>query len=240
MKYFFKLIAILFFLNTFIYAEITIVYAKTQQYVGKPQPEQQIEIDKITTIANKENINVKFKAHPWKRALLMLEKGLVDGVINASYKDNRAKYSVYPMKDGKSDYTKRLNDGNSYYVYRNKNSDLHWDGKNFSQVGTVGVMSSYAVIEDLKKHPKIIIREFIKNTKLLRKLASGDLDAYAGTSRVVDELLKKYPALAKNIVRESLPIRKKEYYLIFSKIRYKHKTDEMEKIWQGLQKFNKK
>ncbi len=240
MKNFLKLIGILFFLNTLTYAEITIIYAKTQQYEGKPQPKQQIEIDKITAIANKENIDVKFKAHPWKRALLMLKKGLVDGVINASYKDSRAKYAVYPMKDEKADYTKRLNDGNSYYVYRNKSSDLQWDGKKFSRDGTVGVMSNYAVIEDLEKHPQIIIQEFIKNTKILRKLASGDLDAYAGTSRIVDEMLKNFPALAKNIVRESLPISKKEYYLIFSKITYKQKTNEMEKIWQGLQKFNKK
>lgn len=235
-----KIILTLLFLNTFMYSEIIIAYSKGSQDESKPKDNQQIEIDKIKTIAKNENIKVKFKAYPWKRSLLMLEKGLLDGVINASYKLNRTKYAIYPMKDGKVDYSKRLNEGNSYYVYLNKNSNLRWDGKNFSQAGIVGVMSSYAVIEDLKKHPKIIIKEFIKNSKILRKLAIGDIDAYAGTAIVVDELLKNYPILAKNILRESLPIRKKEYYLIFSKITYNKKNKVMEKIWQGLEKFNKK
>lgn len=206
----------------------------------QPTPAQKIDIEKIKQIAKTHNIKVTFKPTPWKRSLLMLEKGLVDGVINASYKTNRAKYANYPMKNGTLDGTKKLNDGNSYYIYKHKNSNIKWDGKKFINSGTVAVMEKYAVIDDLEKHSNITIKTFLNNSEIIRKVASGQIDAYAGSTKITDRLLKKYSTFAKNIVRESLPIRKKDYFLIFSKKTYNKKIEEMEIIWTGLQKFNEK
>lgn len=221
-------------------AEIVIAFAKSNMEASKkPSLLQKIELDKIQQIAHKNQIKVSFKPLPWRRSLLMVEKGLIDGVINASYKPNRAEYAKYPMVNGKPDSSKRLNDGNSYFIYRHVDSPLRWDGKSFSRSGKVGVMANYAVIEDLKKHKNITIIEFGNNSEIIRKLNSQKIDAYAGTLVLADEMLKKFPTLAKNIVRESLPIRKKEYFLIFSKKTYKEKAKEMETIWNGFKEFNK-
>jgi polar amino acid transport system substrate-binding protein len=236
-----KLLIPLILLSSFLYSDVVIAY--DTQSIGDPKkatPHQKIEIEKIKKIASKSNIKVSFEAVPWKRSLLMVEKGMIDRVIQASYKANRAKYANYPMKDGKADSSKRLNDGNSYYIYRHIDSALKWDGKTFSNSGIVAAMDKFAVIEDLKKHPNITIKTYTNNSEIIRKLASAQIDAYAGSAKITDDLLKRFPNLAKNIIRESLPIRKKDYFLIFSKITYKEKSKEMEKIWLGLQEFNEK
>lgn len=239
-----RFIKVLFLLTSLFYtylnAEIIIAY--DTKSLGNPKeitPNQRIEINKILNIAKTYNIKVTFKPVPWKRALLLVEKGLIDGVIQASYKTTRAAYAKYPMKNNEIDSSKKLNDGNSYYVYRNINSALRWNGKEFLNGGTVAAMEKYAVIEDLKKHPNIKIKTFLNNSQIVRKLAKEKLDAYAGIAKTTDKLLKKFPSLAKEIVKESIPIRKKDYFLIFSKITYKEKSKDMEKIWDGLKEFNK-
>lgn len=234
------ILVILIFSNT-LFADITIAFAQNSTIYGnKPSPSQKIEILKIKKIAETNNIKVFFKAAPWKRALLLLKKGVVDGVINASFKKSRAEYSVYPTKNGMLDRDKRLNDGNTYYIYRHKDSLLRWNGKKFKNSGTIGVKANYAVIEDLKKHSNIKIEEFILNAEIIRKLSLKKLDGYAASYQEAKLLIEKYPQFSKNILKESEPIRKKDYFLVFSKKTYKEKSKEMEKVWLGFQKINAK
>jgi len=233
------LVCMLLLLMNTSYADITIAFGASIG-VTKPAPNQKIDTDKLIKIAKDNNIKLILKPIPWKRALLLVEKGRVDGVINASYKENRAVYAKYPMLNNQLDSSRRLNDGMSYYIYKNRNSTLKWDGKKFiNPDGPVGVMAKFAVVEDLEKHPNITIQEFDNNPEVIRSLASAKIAGYAGTYIAVDKMLKKYPSFAKNIVRESIPIRKKEYFLIFSKKTYIHKKQEMEIIWNGLKLYNK-
>lgn len=231
---FFLIIALFGYLN----ADLTIAYSSK---TGIPTKFQKEDFYTLKTIAKKNHISITFKALPWKRSLLLVEKGMIDGVINASYKENRAKYANYPMKNNKPDSLRRLNDGASYYIYKNRNSKLVWNGKKFlNPDGKIGVMAKFAVIEDLKKHKNINIQEFDQNVEIIRSVAKGKIAAYAGSSRTVDNLLNKYPSLSKKIVRESIPIRKKEYYIVFSKKIFSKKKKEIEIIWNGLKKFNEK
>ncbi len=235
-----KQLFILLFLmySSFLHAELVIAFGSKS---GKVAEHQKPDLIKLQEIANKHNIDLILKPLPWKRALLLLEKGKIDGVINASYKNNRAIYAHYPMNDGKTDSSKRLNDGDSYYIYKNRDSSLVWDGKKFiNPDGAIGVMENYAVIEDLKKHNNITIKEFNENVEIIRSVVRKKLSAYAGSSLAVDNLLREYPILSQQILRESIPIRKKEYFVIFSKITFLKKQAEMEKIWNGLKPYNQK
>lgn len=234
-----KYILITFLLTSLItlWADILVLHPSIN---GNAEPSNKIYLKRLQQIAYENEIKIKFKAIPWKRALLMVEKGLADGVINASYKKSREQYAVYPMLNNKLDYSKRINDGKSYYIYKHKDSKIRWNGKVFlNPDGDIGVMDKYAVIDDLKKHNNITVKTFAENPEIIRCLASKKIAAYAGMANIVDELLNKYPKLAKNIVRESMPIRKKEYFLIFSKKTYTQKNNEMEKIWNGLKKYNR-
>jgi len=218
------------------FADIVILHSTLD---SKPMPRNIKYLDRLQDIASKNNIQITFKPMPWKRALLLIEKGLADGLINASYQSKRALYARYPMKENRVDGSKRLNDGKTYYIYKNRNSTLKWDGEKFiNPDGAVGAMQKYAVIEDLEKHENIAIQTMNEKVSLIRAVARKKLAAYAGMANEVDFVLKKYPIFAQQIVRESMPIRKKDYFLIFSKKTYQHKSQDMESIWNGLKKFN--
>ncbi len=225
-------------LITLLQAELLILYVS---YKGNIQPynvqsiQKHNDLVKIQKIADVNGIKIKLKSMPWKRALLMLKKGKADGTINASYKKERALYSVYPMKNNILDASRKLNNGSSYYIYKNKKSTINWDGDKFTNVdGGVGAMTKYAVVKDLKKHKNIEVIERNNRMSLMRDLATGKLSAYAGMKTQVDKVLNEYPQFTNKIIMEPSPIRKKDYYLIFSKKSYKNKKEEIEKIWDGL------
>jgi polar amino acid transport system substrate-binding protein len=202
---------------------------------GKTEPSDIPDINKLKKIANINGIKIKFKATPWKRALMLVKNGKADGVINASMKPDRAKYALYPMKNGKLDGSRRLNPGKSYYIYKNRNSTIHWDGKRFTNVdGKIGAISGFAVLDDLSKHKNIKV--ITKNSKigLVKDLIKGKISAYAAMEKDINNILNKYPKFKQNIIKEKQPIRKKNYFLIFSKKTYPTKKNEMEKIWDGL------
>jgi hypothetical protein len=53
-----------------------------------------LHIDIINTALTNLGHTVTFRPLPWKRCLDEAEKGLVDGVATASYKDARAKFYI--------------------------------------------------------------------------------------------------------------------------------------------------
>ena len=78
--------------------------------------------------------------------------GLADGIIHASYNDERAAYAVYPMKAGRPNPAKKI-DLTEYCLYKNKNSTITWDGKQFSGIdGDIVSISSYSIVKDLVKY----------------------------------------------------------------------------------------
>jgi len=212
-------------------AELLILHNSTE---NKPNPAAQFEADKLKKLADKNGLTVTLKGVPWKRALVMIEKGVADGLINASYKDDRAEYAVYPMKDGRLDSSSRLNPGKTYYIYKNKNSTISWDGKQFRDPdGPVAAKDGYAVIEDLKQHKNIQIVTKPREEQIIRDLIRGNIAAYAAQG--AEELaMKRIHNFNEMVVKEPNPIRQKDYYVIFSKLSYKKKKDEIEKLWDLL------
>ena len=227
-----KLILLLAFATSTLFGDITILCSSKD---GKIKQSHKADLARIQQIADDNGITIKIKPTPWKRALSLVKKGKADGVIGASYKTSRAKFAVYPMKDGVVDDSRRQNPGKTYYIYKNINSTIHWDGKKFTGVdGAVGAVTGFAVIEDLKKHSNV--KTLVKSSRvaLLRDVSKNKLAAFAGLEKDAAVILNKYPKIASLVVKEKMPIRKKNYFSIFSKKTYKRKKVEMEKIWDGL------
>ena len=217
-----------------IQADLLILHSSTN---NEPRESNIKYLSKIQKIADENSIKIEFKAVPWKRGLLLIKTGKADGIINASYKNDRAKYAIYPMtKDGLLDSTRRLNPGKSYSIYKNINSTIKWDGNKFTNVdGYVSAMDSYAVNSDLKKHKNIKVINKNDRMEMIRDLFSNKISAYAGLTSDIDFILNKYPSLASKISKEAIPIRKKDYFLVFSKKSYHgNKRNEIELIWMGL------
>lgn len=228
-----KLIFIIGTFTMYLHADLVILHSSTNNEV---RPANIKYLEKIQKVADKNKINIKFKAIPWKRGLLLIKTGKADGIVNASFKEDRAVYAVYPMKDDLLDASRRLNPGKSYSIYKNKNSTIKWDGEKFSNVdGFVAAIDSYAVNENLKTHKNIKVINKNDRMEIIRDLESNKISAYAGLTTDVEFILEKYPVFRENIIKEPIPIRKKDYYLIFSKKIYSGtKKNEIELIWNGL------
>lgn len=72
-----------------------------------------VAVEMIKLLETKiDNIEIEFVRLPWSRCLFMLENNRVDGIFNASYKQQRLNYGWYPTKKndkyGQLDESKEL------------------------------------------------------------------------------------------------------------------------------------
>lgn len=212
-------------------AELLILHVDLPHHPSKNSKER---VERLTKLAKKHNLQLKFQGVPWNRGLKMIEKGVADGLVDASYNDERAKYAVYPMKEGKPDSSRKISAGNTYYLYKNKNSTIVWDGEKFTNPdGLVAAKAGYAVIGDLKKHKNIEITVSPNENKIMRDLLSGKVVAYAALGNEVHKYINT-TEFKSTIIKEPIYIRQKPYFVMFSKISYEKKKDEIEKFWDML------
>ena len=195
------------------------------------QPGITVELFKM--VANSVGMQVQFKRMPWKRCLYMVEHGLADATFHASYKAARAKFGVYPTRDGQLDPSRRIYK-NSYVFYILKGSGVSWDGKTISGTSRpIGTQLSYAIAEDLRKMGYDIEEEASVDSNL-KKLAAGRISAYADLESIVDHTLSKDPTRYKNIVKLQPPLIEKIYYLLISKAFAENNPQLSERIWNAV------
>ena len=173
----------------------------------------------------------------WSRGLELIKAGLADGIINASYNDERAAYAVYPMKAGRPDPDKMLR-LIEYSLYKNKNSTITWDGIAFDGIdGDIVSITSFAIVSDLRKMG-IAVQEERNMAWIMRNLAIGKFKAAALQSKSVDEFKADNPDLQENIIKVEKPLMKKEYYLIFSKKFYQKRHELAKAIWDAIEEYS--
>lgn len=159
-------------------------------------------------------LRISFARRPWARCLSELEAGTVDAVFSSSFKPERLKIGVYPMKGGKEDRTYRI-DTKSYSLYKLRDASVEWDGSRIGNVKTeIAAMRGYAVVDDLKKMG-LTVREVNNSESGFRMLLAGRVDGFAQLTEVGDYTLKKTPAFS-GIVKLSPPLVVKDYYLQIS------------------------
>jgi len=181
-------------------------------------------------------INIKMKPIMWTRGLELIKAGLADGIIDASYNDERAAYAVYPMKAGKPDPTKMLR-LTSYSLYKNKDSTITWDGEKIDNIdGDIVSIGSFAIVKDLRKMG-VEVKEEPNMPWILRSLAIGKYKAAAMVSVAIDDYMEENPTLKGNIIKVEPPLKRKEYYLIFSKKFYNERTELANAIWDAIEDY---
>ncbi|MCP4109833.1 MAG: hypothetical protein GY749_30665 [Desulfobacteraceae bacterium] len=189
-------------------------------------------------LPQKYGIPIKLKPVQWSRGLDLIKMGFADGILNASYSEARTEYAVYPMKDGKHNPAKRLK-GIEYAFYKNKNSSIEWDGQKITKIdGDIGAVKSFSIVKDLQKMG-IAVKESQFPFKILKDLAIGKLKAVGIQSHMVDPYIEKNSFLAKNIIKFQTPLKKKDYYLIFSKKFYSERQDTAEHIWDKIEEYSR-
>jgi len=190
-------------------------------------------IDACRELEKKLGIKITIIRLPWQRCLESLKTGEVDGIFTASYKDERKEYGNFPEKDGKVDASRRYS-SISYALYKNKGSNIGYDGNKFLNInGKVGAPRGYSIVDDLKK--KGLEIDEGQNTKSdFLKLVNNRLAAVAALEQTGDYLLKKEAEFTGKIEKVLPIIVEKPYYFMLSRQFCEKNKDMSEKIWNAI------
>lgn len=218
---------------------LTANYPYTTGYGDKINWEKPgVALDVIKLVEKELDIEISISRIPWKRGLLQLEQGNIDGLFSASFKIERFQYGVYPMKDEQIDRDRKFYDL-CYCLYKMKDSPLIWDGKTLkNQSRPVGTMRGYSIINILKENEI----DFVENDNELsnfKMLTLGRLDAVATYSDAGDALLNQYQDEFKDVVKMEHYFEAKPYYLMFSHQFVKDNQEVADKIWDAIERVRK-
>lgn len=188
-------------------------------------------VEMVQLAGTRINTTTSFMRAPWKRCLLLLEKGAVDGVFLGSYNPERMKIAVFPMVNGKIDPSRRIITS-SYSFYRLKGTPPHWDGQNFSGIwGKVGAPRGYSIVKNLRNRG-LSLREYDSLSDVFHSLMRKEIVAAAVHTSAGDLLMGSglFPA----IERIQVPIITKHYYVMLSHSLMNQQKTLAENLWREL------
>ena len=158
---------------------------------------------------------------------------MADATFHDSFKPARAKFGVYPTRDGQLDPSRRIYK-NSYVFYARRGSGVNWDGRALSNVARpIGTQLSYSIADDLRKMGYAVEEEATVANNL-NKLAAGRISVYAEIESIADHAIGKEKPRYDNIVKLQPPLREKFYYLLISKSFFKKYPLLAEQIWDAV------
>ncbi len=192
-----------------------------------------ITVELFKMVAQSVGLQFEYKRMPWKRCLYAVEHGMADATFHASFKPVRAKFGVYPTRDGQLDPSRRIYK-NSYVFYARKGSGVNWDGQTISNASRpIGTQLSYSIADDLRQMG-YEVEEEASVANNLNKLAAGRISAYAEIESIADFTLGQEKSRYENIVKLQPPLREKFYYLLISKSFFEKNPQMAEKIWDAV------
>jgi polar amino acid transport system substrate-binding protein len=244
-KIIFTILMILLF-NTSAYAiQMIISYEDKEQppyYMGdsnkilNDNPGVAVEI--IQKVGNViEGLEIKLKRTPWSRCIAELSSNRIDGIFNASYKEERLKIGQYPTTNGHLqgpvDISRRITKI-SYSFYILKENIIEWDGIKESPTDKIiGAPLGYSIVDDLKKKG-LNIEEAPSTAMNLRKLNRKRVFTAALQDVTADSIVKSNPVEFANIIKIAPPIITKPYYLMLSHNFVSEHPDMAQKIWDTI------
>jgi polar amino acid transport system substrate-binding protein len=192
-----------------------------------------ITVELFNMVAQRVGVQFEYKRMPWKRCLYAVEHGMAEATFHASFKPARAKFGVYPARDGQLDPSRRIYK-NSYVFYARKGSGVSWDGQALSNAARpVGTQLSYSIADDLR-NMGYEVEEEASVANNLDKLAAGRISAYAEIESIADHTMDKEKSSYENIVKLQPPISEKYYYLLISKLFVGKHPQLAEQIWDAV------
>lgn len=178
---------------------------------------------------------VVLQRKPWKRCLTELKLGKLDGIFNASYKQERESIGIYPRNsEGMIDSTKRITKI-SYCFYKNSDFDVDYDGISISDFdGKILAPRGYSIVGDLSEMG-FEMYEVNDSKQIINLLNIGRFQLAALQDVTADSIIKKENI--ENVIKIDTPIKRKNYYLLLS-YQFVEKNPELaQEIWDAIEKI---
>ncbi|MGI0115859.1 substrate-binding periplasmic protein [Zooshikella sp. RANM57] len=193
-----------------------------------------VTIEVLNKVADKLNLKINFMRMPWKRCLYWVKTNKADGTIDASFKEERLKIGVYPMKNNKLDQTKR-NNTQQYSIFTIPNSKItQFD--DLLDNKKVSVTLGYSVISELyqKGIPPDNLTETKGSLSSLNMLINGRVDAIVDLDTNIENQRQRYQSMFNEVIKISPPVISKNYYLLFSYKFISNNKALANQIWSSI------
>ncbi len=181
------------------------------EFVGEDEKLTGFHIDLIKMAAAELNINVEFVSLPWKRALVMVEKGEVDAISYTIFTPDRTKFLIYEPGNV-------ISIGSTRFAYL-KDNQLDYDGSLDSvKDRKIGVIRGYSYGKNFDHNKLKNLIEVNSEQQLLLMLLEKRVDLILVN---IDHLKYKYSHLTGFSNVTSMDVAGDDYdiYLAFSKKR---------------------
>lgn len=198
--------------------------------INMKKPGTSIEL--LLFVAKKLNFKINFSRLPWKRCLMDLKTGTLDGVFHSSFDPMRLEFGLYPFKNQAVNQEQYMIE-NIYYFYVLKDSPLEWkDNKLINLKGSISVPLGYSIGAHIKKLG-YQVEETINSRHSFLQLKLHRVAVTAVYNTIGDKLLEDYEF--KDVVKRiEPPILNKKLYLMLSYSFVKKQPLLAEKIWQTI------
>lgn len=197
---------------------------------------QGLALSEMQFIEKKLNIKFQFVRLPWKRCMLEAQSGKVDGLIAASFTQERTEWGVYPTKNnGELDSNLRLH-SDSYTVYVRNDSQIKWKNGKFINLGSnqVGVQLGYSVGNDLRDAGYQVYSATSTAAELLENLQNKTVNVAVLQHLPTLKTLNENPKLGLGISAQKEPFKTMDQYLLFTKHFYERNKKLSHKIWNAI------
>ncbi len=190
-----------------------------------------------------KTLKIKFTLSrlPWKRCQLEAQYGNFEGIIAASFNQERTNWGVYPYNDTEGEHLENLEreyrmHTDSFYVYVRKDSNIQWVNNKFENIGknAVGVQLGYSVGDDVSKLGYPVHSSFTDAKDILKEMDMGIINVSVLQDHEAVRILNENPSLKKNIKRLEPPFKVADQYLLFTRTFYTKNTALTKEIWRAF------
>lgn len=188
--------------------------------------------DLVIQATGKLGVKAEFINKPWKRCIVLLQSGEVDGIFAAIWQPEREKWGVFPKHLEQPDERYKIWQVN-YQIYARRDSALDWDGKAFTGIVT-GVSAPLGYVAEKKlQQLGVKSRSSYLPADGLNLVAKHRLDGYVLESSIGDYLTRS-EGLESDVKPLPIPFFSADWYLPLSHRLAKKYPQAPILFWQAL------
>lgn len=195
----------------------------------------QLDVFTAALLGREARVRVLARVLPWRRCLLEVQMGRLDGVLGLSHTPERAQWAVFPLRAGAPDESLRLR-RDAYHWYVAARSKLRWDGEALRGLPAprLASVAGYSVVERLQGQGYAVETQTSSVGASLRMLALGRIDAAALLQGEAEPWLAREPQLAQGLRRLEPPLMQRSYFLAFSQAYAQQDVQRLQRVWSAL------
>ena len=178
--------------------------------------------------------DIRLSPVPWKRCLVRASRGDFDGILGASFTEDRALNLTYPRDErGELDASKRMF-LQGYRLLRRQGTRLSWNGQRFIHIdGAIGAESGHSALAFVREQGVEVDDQHPNVYAMLAKLRAGRLSGAMVAEPLLASLMSQ-PGALDGLEMVEPPLVQRPYFLLFSKPFAARNAVLVQRIWTAI------